>query len=281
MPLRVVSPFDTHIEGDRRARMTQDDAASTIDHVREEYMNALHNCRGGHGPENEAHCSSISEVYTCSKCRLRIPEHEVHDGIRAKSVRRMTSICNRCSNNGRLLRNYFGQWPMEDFQALPEQEQVNFWRWAAHEIDGRSNKKKTQTLVDRIITVVSTNQVKRAKSVCDSEYRPLEYWVRMGFDKESILKNCQTKKEHEIHGTVYMLGVEYVDEEAIKFETMSRLRGCEDNAQQPWPGDEEANFPPLRKQKKDKKDKKHKKHKKHKNKENKNKNSKRVFAKSK
>ena len=260
MPLRVVSPFDTPIEGDRRARMTNDDAASTIDHVREEYINALHICKGGPELENEAHCSAICEVYTCSKCRLRIPEHEVHDGIRAKSVRRMTSICNRCLHNGRLLRNHFGQWPMKDFQAMPEQEQVNFWRWAHDEIGyGRSNKKKTQTLVDRIITVVSTNQVKRAKSACNSEYRPLEYWVRMGFDKESILNNCQTTKEHEIHGTVYMLGVEYVDEEAIKFETMSRLRRCDDNAQQPWPWDEDAHFPPLRKQKKDKKDKKEKK----------------------
>ena len=159
---------------------------------------------------------------------------------------------------------------MQDFLAMPDQDQVDFWRWAQDEIgDGRTitGKKKTQTLVDRVTHVVSTNQVKRARAACNNEYRPLEFWVREGFDRESILKNCQTTKEDEIQGTLYRVGLECVDAEVIKFETIGRLRA------------EEAKFPPLRKKKKDKKDKKKKKG----NKGNKNtsKRKRRVFGKSK
>ena len=170
----------------------------------------------------------------CTKCKL----DKKLEGLASPGPH---FVCRQCNCKRSTLSQLFGYWPVELFTALPEEQQIEFWR---------SEAKGRLGIQNALVMEVANHREDEQKTSVGGKYLPLEVWGRKGFDIEKIKAECTDTEEHPIFGTRYNVGLKKVTKDEIKKQVWRDLFKAS--------GDESAKAK-TDKQKKKKKKKKNKK----------------------
>ncbi len=115
----------------------------------------------------------------------------------------------------------FGYWPVDLFIALPEQQQVAFWR---AETKGRLE------IQNALVKEVVDQREEEERTSIGGKYLPLDVWERKGFDVAKIKAQCKDTEEHPLLGTTYNVGLKTVTRDEIKkkvWKDLFKLSGAE------------------------------------------------------
>ena len=136
----------------------------------------------------------------CTKCKL----DKKLEGLASPGLH---FVCKQCNCKRSTLSQLFGYWPVELFTALPEEQQIEFWR---------SEAKGRLAIQNALVMEVANHREDEQKTSVGGKYLPLEVWGRKGFDIEKIKAECTDTEEHPIFGACYNVGLKKVTKDEIK-----------------------------------------------------------------
>ena len=141
---------------------------------------------------------SRSLVFWCETC-----ETECTPGasVRMMNKAKGTMRCNSCNTKYAGLYRGFGTWPTCEFKGLPKETRIKFYRDV--------KDKNLQETITTVFDLVESYEDKKEVYACNGEYRPLEYWGRLGYDTQRIEQDARTddKKECRLAGLCYRVPV--------------------------------------------------------------------------
>ena len=152
-------------------------------------------------PTDEAGAAPATvETRICTKCKL---EKQVEGAAFAGPW----FVCKRCNCKRSTLSQLFGYWPVDLFTALPEQQQIAFWR--------AETKNRFEIQHALVKEVVDHREAEQRTSV-GGTYLPLDVWEQRGFDVAKIKAQCKDTEEHPILGTTYNVNLKTVTRDEIR-----------------------------------------------------------------
>ena len=152
-------------------------------------------------PTDEAVAAPATvETCICTKCKL---EKQVEGAAFAGPW----FVCKRCNCKRSTLSQLFGYWPVDLFTALPEQQQVAFWR-----AETRNRLEIQNALVKEVVD----QREEEERTSIGGKYLPLDVWERKGFDVAKIKAQCKDTEEHPILGTTYNVNLKTVTRDEIR-----------------------------------------------------------------
>jgi len=129
----------------------------------------------------------------CQKCGYSVDVFG--KGVRLVSKTTPTWWCNKCNTKQAQLFNIFGQWPIEEFKELDEEEKRMLWRAPASDKHSLTKLVK-DSIVKRLVESRSAAQA--------GTFLPLSVYAKQGFDTDAIQKKAR-KEEHPVLGTTYQV----------------------------------------------------------------------------
>ena len=87
-------------------------------------------------------------------------------------------------------------WPTMDFKGIDEEKQIAFWRSDGGAKDFRF----------AYADALAREEVERQRGYVDKQFRPVEYWIRLGYDGDRIKNNALP---HQIDNSDPMVGTQY------------------------------------------------------------------------
>ena len=149
-------------------------------------------------PTDEAVAAPATvETFICTKCKL---ERQVEGSG-------PWSVCKRCNCKRSTLSQLFGYWPVDLFTALPEQQQIAFWR---------AETKNRFDIQNALVKEVVDQREEEQRTSVGGTYLPLDVWEQRGFDVAKIKAQCKDTEEHPILGTTYNVNLKTVTKDEIR-----------------------------------------------------------------
>ena len=127
--------------------------------------------------------------------------------------------CNACRSKLGVLNKMFIKWPIEAFEALPEDAQVDFWR--------SGSRTKQQLQIDLTVSITSLRVEQEIKRKT-GKFLPESAWQAQGYKTDKITKNCEKKWCEQLEENTYMLLVYEVVEEKVRQDVVTMLEGKRD-----------------------------------------------------
>jgi hypothetical protein len=127
--------------------------------------------------------------------------------------------CNACRSKFNVLTKMFTNWPIEAFEALPEDAQVNFWR--------SGSRSKQQMQIDLTVSITSLRVEQEVKRKT-GKFLPESVWKAQGYKTDKITTNCEKKWCEQLEENTYMLLVYEVVEEKVRQDVVTMLEGKRD-----------------------------------------------------
>ena len=143
----------------------------------------------------------------CAKCKL--PQ----DSADSTGSSSREFICKACNTKRSTLSQLFGNWPVEHFAALPEEQQVAFWR-----TDTKGKQQVKEALAEKVTEHRETAQ----KTTTGGTYLPMSVLERQGFDPDAVAL-CEDTEDHPCLGMTYNLNLKQVAHEEIKKQVWDDL----------------------------------------------------------
>ena len=112
----------------------------------------------------------------CHKCKLEKPTDP--DISTCSSA---YFVCSSCNVKRATLSRLLGQWPIDQFSQLPEDQQTAFWRC---EVKGR------QAIQDALAEQVTEHRETVEKTTIGGTYLPLSVLEKQGFDPARVEAGC-------------------------------------------------------------------------------------------
>ena len=152
-------------------------------------------------PTDEAVAAPATvEKFICTKCKL---ERQVEGSASAGPW----FVCKRCNCKRSTLSQLFGYWPVDLFTALPEQQQIAFWR---------AETKNRFDIQNALVKEAVDHREEEQRNSVGGTYLPLEVWEQRGFDVAKIKAQCKDTEEHPILGTTYNVNLKTVTKDEIR-----------------------------------------------------------------
>lgn len=123
-------------------------------------------------------------------------------------------ICSKCNTKRALLSRMFGKWPIQSFNKLEKEEQLEFWQ-----DDGMG---ATGILVD-LTKSITKHRVQVRTDMMGGKYLPLTVYESMGYNTRDIEKNCVDAEEHPVLGTTYRVEIHEITSGEVSKEVETEL----------------------------------------------------------
>jgi hypothetical protein len=138
-------------------------------------------------------------------------------------------VCKRCHAAYITLVRNMG-WPPPDFGVLSSDEQMAFWK-ACKESSPADSRLKYSDLRATLIkhVVLKKTHVSKAEEI--SEAKPLDVWVKSGWDKDRVLKFGK-QIQHEVSGLLFEMPVFVKTKAVILEEVEDRITKTEQSVKQ-------------------------------------------------
>ena len=141
-----------------------------------------------HSMHCSMHCSVQVQKDTCTKncgkCELDYECKVVAAGLPQKKER----ICPKCNSKRVLLCRMFTKWPIDSWNELSHEQQVDFWR---------SGNSKTD-LQNALINAVSKQRINEEVNRDDGSYLPLSVYQTQGYATDTMEQTCPKKWDDEL-----------------------------------------------------------------------------------
>ena len=130
----------------------------------------------------------------CMNCMREVDP--IAKGVRLRKKTTQEYWCGGCNSRNTTMSRQVDGWPTMEFKSMPEDKQVAFWR-----LDGGSKDFRFA-----YADALAREEVERQRGYCDRQFRPLDYWVRIGYCGERIQANALP---HQIDNSDPMVGTQY------------------------------------------------------------------------
>ena len=145
-----------------------------------------------HSMHCSMHCSVQVQKDTCTKncgkCELDYECPVVAADASGKVTRAKERICPKCNSKRVLLCRMFTKWPIDSWNELSHEQQVDFWR---------SGNSKTD-LQNALINAVSKQRINEEVNRDDGSYLPLSVYQTQGYATDTMEQTCPKKWDDEL-----------------------------------------------------------------------------------
>ncbi len=163
--------------------------------------------------------NTLSELPRCKRCLT--PTDPTVPGCRMSGkVAVVKIVCKKCVNRDTALRRLCGRWPLQEFDELTEQEQVDFYQRCGTTMAHVRNH-VSETLV-RV-------RMRRKNSLRSGQFLPLSVYEKMGYNTADIEGKTEPGDiaDHPVLGTTYRVELHGMSrallEEEVRQEVFSNL----------------------------------------------------------
>ena len=145
-----------------------------------------------HSMHCSMHCSVQVQKDTvtknCGKCELDYECKVVAADASGKVPRAKERICPKCNSKRVLCCRMFTHWPIDAWNELSHEQQVEFWR---------SGNSKTD-LQNALVNAVSKQRINEEVNRDDGSYMPLSVYATLGYATDTLEQTCPKKWDVEL-----------------------------------------------------------------------------------
>ena len=150
---------------------------------------------------------------TCSKCKLEVDVLKCqHTGRGAQA----TFKCNLCNTKHVTLVKEFGTFPMDGFETLPEDSQIEFWRSKA--VGAKAVKR---LVLDQVLKRL----IERNESNWSGTRQPISFYINNGATEQEVkdIIAMAPSMDHTIYKKTYKVALLTISHKTIEEQAQQQL----------------------------------------------------------
>ena len=180
------------------------------------------------------------EGFMCQYCKR--PLEPFQPGVRliSKTKGGMRYQCGNCNRKTVSLSNMFGGWPIDEFRAIPERAQTEFWQSCGDAANAHALKQ----IVERLIIRRTVTQIMNGK---EGSFNTLGFYKRQGYDTDHIEKTCDHEWNPDLGEMTYRVRLHVVSEKTIQEGVQEHMLKLLSRAKRGAPKARGDSAPPMKK----------------------------------